>query len=233
MNHRLDAIGDRELREALLFARAQALPVTADELAGAQRVHRNVARARLERLAAAGLLIPSFERRSGRSGPGAGRPAKTYRVAPELSAIEFPERRYEQLVSLLIDALPKRSRRRDLDDVGIAFGRQLASQARLRSASTFHTALRRVCAALGGLGYHASVAELTGERAVITTATCPLRPLVRARPELAELDRGMWTALVGRALEGSDLGEIDCATHGCQRDDADCRVFVTVEPRRS
>src|ERR671931_1891436 len=98
MMHRLGAIGDRELRETLLFARAQALPVTADEVAAAQRIHRNVARGRLERLAEAGLLIPEFQRRSGRSGPGAGRPAKTYRVAPELTPLELPQRRYEELL---------------------------------------------------------------------------------------------------------------------------------------
>ena len=85
MMHRLDAIGDRELREILLFARAQPLPVTADEVAAARRIHRNVARGRLERLAEAGFLVRSFERRTGRRGPGAGRPAKTYRVFPDPS----------------------------------------------------------------------------------------------------------------------------------------------------
>ena len=230
--HRFDAIGDSELRETLLFARAQALPVTADEVAAAQQIHRNVARSRLERLAAAGLLIPSFERRTGRTGPGAGRPAKTYRVAPELSAIEFPERHYEQLIGLVVDALPKRARRDRLHEIGAAFGRVLARQARLRSASTFRTALRRVCAALGDLGYQASVAELSGERAVITTATCPLRPLVRAHPELAELDRGMWGALVERALAGADVGGIVCDTRNCRTDHQDCRVLVALRPRR-
>src|SRR5436305_738148 len=102
MMHRLYAIGDRELREILLFARAQPLPVTADEVAAARRIHRNVARGRLERLAEAGFLVRSFERRTGRRGPGAGRPAKTYRVAPELSGIEFPERRYEQLIDFRV-----------------------------------------------------------------------------------------------------------------------------------
>src|ERR687887_1757695 len=114
MMHRLDAIGDRELRETLLFARAQGLPVTADEVATAQRIHRNVARSRLERLAEAGLLTASFERRTGRTGPGAGRPAKTYRVAPELATLEFPERRYQQLIGLVADALPERARRERL-----------------------------------------------------------------------------------------------------------------------
>jgi predicted ArsR family transcriptional regulator len=233
MVHRLDAIGNRELRETLLFARAQALPVTADEVAAAYRIHRNVARGRLERLAEAGLLIASFERRTGRTGPGAGRPAKTYRVAPELSAIEFPERRYERLIGLVVDALPGRARRERLHEAGVAFGRELAGEARLRSAKTFHTALGRVCAALGSLGYQASVAEVIGERAVITTATCPLRPLVRAHAGLAPLDRGMWASLVARALEGTDVEEIVCDTSGCNRDAADCHVLLTLRARRN
>src|SRR5438034_6117251 len=212
MMHRLDSIGDRELRETLLFARAQPLPVTADEVAAAQRIHRNVARGRLERLAEAGFLIASFERRTGRTGPGAGRPAKTYRVAPELTAIEFPERRYEQLIGLVVDALPERGRRERLQEIGVAFGQELAREARLRPAKGLRTALGRVCAALGGLGYQASIAEITSNRAVITTATCPLRPLVRARPRLSELDRGMWAALFARALAGAGVDQIGCDT---------------------
>jgi predicted ArsR family transcriptional regulator len=232
MMHRLEAIADRELRETLLYARAQPLPVTADDVAAAQRIHRNVARGRLERLADAGLLIRSFERRTGRTGPGAGRPAKTYRVAPELSAIEFPERRYEQLIGLVVDALPERARRVRLREIGIAFGRELAREARLRPAKGLRTALGRVCAALGSLGYQASVTEVAGERAVITTATCPLRPLVRARPRLAELDRGMWAALLARALAGTGVDQIGCDTPNCQRDDADCRVLLILRARR-
>jgi predicted ArsR family transcriptional regulator len=233
MMHRLDAIGDRELRETLLFARAQPQPVTADEVAAAQRIHRNVARGRLERLAETGLLIASFERRTGRTGPGSGRPAKTYRVAPELTAIEFPKRRYEQLIGLVVDALPERARCERLHEIGAAFGRELAGEARLRSAKTFRTALGRVCAALGGLGYQASVEEVNGEHAVITTATCPLRPLVRAHPDLATLDRGMWSALVARALEGTKVDQIVCDTPACDRDDADCHVLLTIGNRQA
>ena len=232
MNHRLDAIGDHELRETLLFARAQAAPVTADDVAVAQRIHRNVARARLERLAEAGLLIASFKRRSGRTGPGAGRPAKMFRVAPELTAIEFPERRHERLIGLLVDALPERSRGDRLREIGIAFGRELAREARVSPAKRFHTALGRVCVALGSLGYQASVAEMNGERAVITTPTCPLRPLVRTQPRLAELDRGMWAALLARALAGTGVGEISCDTPDCERDDRDCRVLLELKTRR-
>jgi predicted ArsR family transcriptional regulator len=229
--HRLDAIGDRDLREILLFARAQALPVTADEVAAAQRIHRNVARGRLERLAEAGLLVQSFERRTGRRGPGAGRPAKTYRVAPELSAIEFPERRYERLIELLVETLPERARPERLRDAGVAFGRELGLEAQLRPAKSFRAALGVVCTALGRLGFQASVAEVTGQRALITTPTCPLRPLVRARPRLSALDRGMWIALVAHALTGSRSDDLACETLECQRDHAECHVLLTLRAR--
>jgi predicted ArsR family transcriptional regulator len=222
---RLDALGDRELRAAFLHARAQPRPVSADELATVQKVHRNVARARLERLAAAGLLIPSFERRTGRTGPGAGRPAKLYRVAPELSAIEFPEHHYEQLVGSLVDATAAHERGRLLREAGASFARALARRASLRAARSLDAGVARVCTALGRLGYHAGVTEATAEGASITSATCPLRPLVRARRELAELDRAMWAALVAQAVEGVDSGAVACRTDGCH-DDGDCRIEV-------
>jgi predicted ArsR family transcriptional regulator len=224
---RLDAIGDHDVRQALLFARARMRPVTANEVAAAHHVHRNVARARLERLVEAGLLIPSFERRTGRTGPGAGRPAKTYRVAPELSAIEFPERRYEELVSLLVEALPARGRATRLRAAGAAFGRVLMDEARIRPAKRLDTALLRVCNALGRAGYQASVAEVGGARGVISSSTCPLRPLVRTRPDLTALDRSMWSAMVERALDGAPLGAIECETHRCLDDSAECRIVVT------
>jgi predicted ArsR family transcriptional regulator len=74
----LDAIGGSELREALLYVRGSPGAVTADDAAADLGVHRSVARSRLERLLRAGLLETRFERRSGRKGPGAGRPAKLY-----------------------------------------------------------------------------------------------------------------------------------------------------------
>jgi predicted ArsR family transcriptional regulator len=230
MMHPLDAIGDRDLRETLLFARAQALPVTADDVAAAHEIHRNVARARLERLVEAGLLIAAFERRTGRRGPGAGRPAKTYRVAPELSAIEFPERYYERLIGFVIAALPERGRHARLREAGIAFGLELGHEARIRPGKSFGLALRRVCAGLGRLGYHASVEDVTGERAVLTTATCPLRPLVCADAELAELDRGMWAGLVATALNGVEAAGVRCDTGtSCRSRGKDCRVLLTLE----
>jgi predicted ArsR family transcriptional regulator len=222
----LEAVGDPELRAALLFARGQARAITADELAGAQSVHRNVARARLERLVEAGLLEPGYERRTGRSGPGAGRPAKTYSVAPELNAIQFPARRYELLLSMLLDALPTSGREKRLREVGVQFAEQLARDASLRPSKTLRAGVEAMCRAMRSLGYQASVAEVTDRRAVIATPTCPLRPLVRERPEAAEIDRGMWAGLAAHALTGVDVKRVRCETHDCLADHASCQVLL-------
>lgn len=227
---RLDAIGDPELRAALLFARSRPRPVTADELAESKGVHRNVARGRLERLVEAGLLVPSFERRTGRTGPGAGRPAKTYAVCPELSPIEFPERRYETLLELLVEALPARGRERRLREIGEQFGRALAGAAGIRPVADVPRALERVCEAVRRLGYQALVEEVADGGAVVATPTCPLRPLVRTLPEAAEIDRGMWAGLVESALRGTHAAEVQCETRDCLDDHASCRVLLRLQP---
>jgi predicted ArsR family transcriptional regulator len=223
----LEAVGDRELRATFSFVLAHARPVTADDLAVAQRSHRNVARSRLERLADAGLLIRGAERRTGRVGPGAGRPAKTYAVAPQLRAIEFPDRRYEKLVRLVADSLPAESRRERLRTVGVAFAQELLRALRPRPAKTLADGAERVCAALRTLGFHASVAEVGDGNVVIETAACPLRPLVRESPAIADVDRGMWIGLAEWAFDGVDAEQVGCGTDRCLGDGS-CRVTLTV-----
>jgi predicted ArsR family transcriptional regulator len=224
----LEGVGNPDLREALVHVRAQEGAVTVDDLASAVGIHRNVARSRLERLVAAGLLEVGHERRSGRTGPGAGRPAKVYSVAPALAPIEFPARRYEALVGLLVEALAPSARTEQLRDVGLSFGHHLADAARLRPARTLRTGLERVCAAVRLLGYQASLEHVDDGGGVIRTATCPLRPLVRAHPEVAELDRGMWLGLAGRAIVGLEARVPACDTEACLADGSPCRVVVRV-----
>jgi predicted ArsR family transcriptional regulator len=220
----LEAIGDQELRSALLFARGERRPVTADELADAQHVHRNVARSRLERLVEANLLATGYERRSGRTGPGAGRPAKTYAVVPELNAIQFPGRRYESLLALLIDAVPAKQRHA----IGVAFGEDLARTAGLKAAKKPQRAFERVCDAVRSLGYQATLETADENHAVIATPTCPLRPLVRAKPEAAEVDRGMWAGLASQALSGARVQHVECETRDCLADHSSCRVLISL-----
>ena len=76
-----------------------------DEAADAVGIPRSVAAFHLDKLAEAGLVATRFERPPGRSGPGAGRPAKKYRRAEREIAVSLPDRRYDLAGSLLADAV--------------------------------------------------------------------------------------------------------------------------------
>src|SRR6476660_6398579 len=67
-----------------------------DEAAAASGMSRELASFHLDRLVEAGLLTTEFRRLNGRSGPGAGRPAKLYRRSPGDVLASFPTRRYER-----------------------------------------------------------------------------------------------------------------------------------------
>jgi predicted ArsR family transcriptional regulator len=230
---RLDVLGDPDLRRTVLFVRAQPGSVTADEVAAHLGVPRTVARWRLERLAEAEFLTTGFERRNGRSGPGAGRPAKTYAAAVETTAVEFPRRRYELLLRLLVDALPQRRRSRQLAEVGTRFASELARAARLRRAKTLPAALDSVCRALGRLGFQARVESVAEREAVIVSATCPLRPLVVTDPETRALDQGMWRGLLAAAAGEQVVQDARCLTVGCLDGSAPCRIVVSFAGRHS
>lgn len=80
-------------------------PVSRDDAAEALGLARQTAAFHLDRLAGESLLDVVYERRSGRAGPGAGRPAKLYRRSTEQVAVSLPDRRYELAGRLLAQAV--------------------------------------------------------------------------------------------------------------------------------
>lgn len=230
---RLAAAGDPQLRRVLLYTRGQRDSFTAHDAALALGVHYNVARSRLDRLAEAGFLAVTLERRSGQRGPGAGRPAKVYSVAPELEGVEFPDRRLAELIGVLVEKLPARVRARALREAGQDFGRSLASAAGLKAAANVPAGLERVCEALGSLGFQVSVDSLEGDRAILATPTCPLRPLVVKHPEVHGIDHGMWAGLIERGVRGVSAERVRCETPSCLSKDASCRVLLSLGPQEA
>ncbi len=80
-------------------------PVSRDEAAEALGLARQTAAFHLDRLTDESLLDVVYERRSGRTGPGAGRPAKLYKRSTKQVAVSLPERHYELAGRLLAQAL--------------------------------------------------------------------------------------------------------------------------------
>ena len=81
-----------------------------EEAAEAVGIRRGVAAHHLERLAEGGLLEIDYQRLTGKSGPGAGRPAKVYRRASTELEVSLPPRRYDLAASLLARAVDRASR---------------------------------------------------------------------------------------------------------------------------
>lgn len=81
--------------------------VSRDIAAGVLGVARPVAVFHLDKLVDAGLLEATYERLSGRTGPGAGRPAKVYQRSDREIDLTIPARRYELAGSMLADAVAR------------------------------------------------------------------------------------------------------------------------------
>lgn len=113
----------------------QPQPVSRDEAAAALEVPRGTAAFHLDRLAAEGLLDVVHERRTGRSGPGAGRPSKLYHRSQRQITVSLPDRQYELAGRLLATAVQEadesgESPRTVLDRRAWELGKQLGEAAR-------------------------------------------------------------------------------------------------------
>ncbi|MFI6476858.1 helix-turn-helix transcriptional regulator [Nonomuraea sp. NPDC050663] len=110
----LAALDEPTRRELYDFVVRQHGPVSRDEAAEALGLPRSTVVFHLDRLAAQGLLEVVHERRSGRSGPGAGRPSKLYRRSSRSIAVSLPGREYELAGQLLAAAV------QEADDTGVS-----------------------------------------------------------------------------------------------------------------
>jgi predicted ArsR family transcriptional regulator len=110
-------------------------PVGRDDAAEALGMSRELAAFHLDRLAEAGLLDTERRRRGGRSGPGAGRPAKFYRRTHRDVTVSLPPRHYDVAADLMAAALGR---------VGTSDGAEaLALVARERGADAGRDARRK------------------------------------------------------------------------------------------
>jgi predicted ArsR family transcriptional regulator len=182
-------------------------PVGRDEAAAAAGVPRATAAFHLDRLVDDGLLDAVFARRGGRTGPGAGRPAKLYRRSGCQVTVSLPERRYDLAGHLLAAALDEADRsgeqpRAVLDrrarELGARIGRAATDGAPGRPTSNRERALR----VLEEQGF-----EPRAEDDGIALANCPFHTLAREHTELVcgmnlHLVEGMLEALAPTGLTG-------------------------------
>ncbi len=93
--HGLSLLADPVRRRLYEHVAAQPEPVGRAEAADAVGVPAHTAKFHLDKLVEEGLLTTEFRRLTGRSGPGAGRPAKLYRRSERQVDLTLPRRQYE------------------------------------------------------------------------------------------------------------------------------------------
>ena len=192
-------------------------PVSRDDAAAALDLPRGTAAFHLDRLVADGLLAVGFERRTGRSGPGAGRPAKLYRRAECAVAVSLPERRYDLAGELLADAVAEaeasgRSAAEVLDRQAYRRGRELAAAAVGRGRAAVADVLEKH-------GY-----EPRADGDAITLANCPFHTLAQRQTQLV---CGMNLRLLEGVVDGVPASGL--AARLCPTEGACC---VRMEPAR-
>ena len=104
---RVGSLADPVRRALYRFVAEQPGAVSRDQAASGVDVPRHTAKFHLERLVDEGLLVTEFRRLTGRTGPGAGRPAKLYRRSRRELTVSVPSRRYDLAGQVLADAVER------------------------------------------------------------------------------------------------------------------------------
>src|SRR5690349_7365041 len=208
----LSSLDDPLRRRLYEVVTSQPGPVSRDEAALAAGIGRALAVYHLDKLVESGLLTASYQRPPGRSGPGAGRPAKMYARSDREFAVTVPPREYELAARLLVQAVeadPSGRSRTALAGAARRLGTELGSAFRPaagegdagkgdageRAASKGDAGGQSVKGVLTQQGYE----PCGGDDGVIRLRNCPFHQLAEQHRELV---CGMNLALVEGLVEG-------------------------------
>ena len=203
----LSSLDDPLRRRLYEVVTSQPGPVSRDEAASAAGIGRALAVYHLDKLVESGLLTASYQRPPGRSGPGAGRPAKMYARSDREFAVTVPPREYELAARLLVQAVeadPSDRSRTALAGAARRLGTELGSAFRPspadrdaggRDAAAPEAGERDVKGVLTRQGYE----PCGGADGVIRLRNCPFHQLAEQHRELV---CGMNLALVEGLVEG-------------------------------
>jgi predicted ArsR family transcriptional regulator len=215
-------LGDATRRGIYVTVRESPEPVTASQIAELFDIHANVARHHLDRLVADGYLQVTRRRPSGRTGPGAGRPAKHYEPTRKNVSVQFPARRYDLLAELLlrvIERIAPDDAAAIADEIGREYGRELAAEIGFPDDSGYDTAAIAVASALTGAGFE--VEARPGDHELVTRF-CPFGESAENHPAIVcQLDQG----LVNGLLEGTKQIPV-AIVNAHQTDEGDCVTTI-------
>ncbi len=101
----LSALAEPVRRALYRFVARSPEPVSREQAAEGTELAAHTAKFHLDKLVEEGLLEVEFRRLTGRTGPGAGRPAKLYRRAARQFSVSVPARDYALIGQILAEAV--------------------------------------------------------------------------------------------------------------------------------
>jgi predicted ArsR family transcriptional regulator len=182
-----------------------AAPVSRDAAASAVGTSRSLAAFHLDKLVDEGVLTTTYRRLTGRTGPGAGRPAKLYARSDREISISLPPRDYELAARLLLGALASGgSEQLDrLRHVARQFGVKAGTAARAEGGrpSSRRALVRRLLGLLMRCGY-----EPVEEPTALHLRNGPFDALAQQETEVV---CGMNLSLLEGVLDGMQATDLE------------------------
>jgi predicted ArsR family transcriptional regulator len=185
-------------------------PVSRDDAASAAGIRRPLAAYHLDRLVELGLLAATYERPAGRTGPGAGRPAKLYARSGREFAVTVPPREYEMAARLLaeaVDADTAGQSRAALRAAARRYGASMAGQSR-----PGRTAGQALEVALARHGFE----PWRAEDGTVRLRNCPFHQLAALHPELVcGMNLALLSGLIDSLGQGAMRADLDPGPDRC------------------
>jgi predicted ArsR family transcriptional regulator len=180
------ALGEPIRRALYRYVVAQDGPVSREQAAAGAGVAHHVAKFHLDKLEGDGLLDVEYSRPAGRTGPGAGRPAKLYRRSSREIEVSLPERRYDLVGDVMARAITTAQHAGvpvtdAVRESARAVGQRLGEQAKHKAAGrrTRAAVASAVSEVLADQGY-----EPRSTSKGITLANCPFHRLADTYTDL-------------------------------------------------
>ena len=211
----IGALADPVRRHLYELVCSQAEPVSRDQAAKAVGIARHQAKFHLDRLEAEGLLETDYVRLSGRTGPGAGRPAKRYRRGRKEFTVALPAREYELAGEILADAITDATRTgipisQAVSEAAAARGTAIAEAANDQSSSA-DAPVDLVLKLLSEHGY-----EPRGDGRTFILANCPFHALARSHTELVcQINHTLIAALAESVAPDQLDARLEAADNRC------------------
>jgi len=193
---RVSALADPIRRALYHFVAHQPGAVSRDQAAAGLEIPRHTAKFHLDKLVDEGLLVPEFKRLSGRTGPGAGRPAKLYRRVRKEVNVTLPRRRYDLAGHVLADTLERVQAGTPLDQAVADAADNAAAIVIASWPPTESSDVERIAGVLARLGY-----EPRPEGDGIRLSNCPFQQLSDDHTDVICSMNRRFIDAVGRQLD--------------------------------